>query len=275
MTSDPLYDELRVALESPREARWLLDELDGAPPATRRTRALALARRRAAGEPLQYVLGHWPFRALDLLVDRRALIPRPETELLVDRVLEVLADAADGAVVCDLGCGCGAIALSVALETRARGADTEVLATDASDDALALAERNAERTGARGVAFLAGSWYDALPVAYQGRLDVICANPPYVAAADRAGLARELDFEPEIALVADDGTDGTPGFAAIERVVTGARRWLAPEGTLLVEHGAEQRAAALACAESSGLVAVRDHDDLAGLPRLLEARRPR
>ncbi len=275
MTADPLLAELAKALDSPREALWLLDELGDVAPGARREQALALARRRRDGEPLQYLLGHWPFRTIDLLVDGRALIPRPETELLVDLALDVLSFAPGSAVVCDLGCGTGAIALSVAVEERARGTVVDVLATDVSRGALALATRNAERVGAMSVTFLEGSWYDALPAALEGAITVLCSNPPYVAPGERPRLARELDFEPVIALVAADGTDGTPGFAAVETIIEGAPRWLAPGGTLLVEHGADQRAAALACAERVGLVARRDHDDLAGIPRILEARRPR
>lgn len=274
MTPDPLFDELTQALDSRREATWLLDELREVPPDARRGRALALARRRIDGEPLQYVLGHWPFRTLDLLVDGRVLIPRPETELLVELALDAALAGHEG-VVCDLGCGSGAIALSVAVEARSRGAHLEVIATDVSSDALALAVRNAERNLAGPIAFLEGSWFDALRAGDQGALTVLCANPPYVAAAERPTLARELDFEPEIALVAPDGTDGTPGLGAIETIIGGAPTWLAPGGTLLVEHGAGHRSAVIACAERAGLVEVRDHDDLAGLPRILEARRRR
>ena len=276
MTADSLVDELAGVLGSIREARWLLDELGAASsPEQRRDEALALAARRVAGEPLQYVLGHWPFRTLDLLVDPRVLIPRPETELLVDAALRVLAGTTETSTVCDLGCGTGAIALSIALEARARGRVVDVVATDVSEAALEVARANAARTGATSVAFLQGSWFDALPATLEGRIDACCANPPYVAAEERDSLARELDFEPEIALVAGDGSDSTPGFAAVESVIVGAARWLAPGGTLLVEHADHHRAAAVACCARAGLDVVVDHDDLAGRPRFLEARRPR
>ena len=194
MTPDPLFDELTGVLESRREARWLLDDLGDVPPEARRERAMELADRRAAGEPLQYVLGHWPFRTIDLLVDRRALIPRSETEQLLELALGALLDAGEGAVACDLGCGSGAIALSIAVESRALGTNVDVLATDVSSDALELARRNAERSGARGVTFYEGTWFDAIPLAYEGAIAVIASNPPYVAAAERPHLARELDF---------------------------------------------------------------------------------
>jgi len=231
-----------------------------------------MADRRSAGEPLQYVLGRWPFRALDLDVDARALIPRPETEGLVDLALAAIT-ASDARVACDLGCGTGAIALSLAVEAAALGRPLEVHATDVSPDALALARHNARRVGAPSVRFHEGSWYAALPSDLAGRVDVVCANPPYVGRVEREALARELDFEPALALVADAGHDGTEGMAAIEEVLAGAPRWLAPRGVVLVEHGALQRDAVVACARAARLCEIVDHDDLAGLPRVLEARR--
>lgn len=277
MAADALLDELTTTLRSRREARWLLEDLDGEggiDGVQRAARARELAARRAAGEPLQYVLGHWPFRALDLLVDARALVPRPETEILVGLALQAVLARGDGAIVCDLGCGAGAIALSLAIESRDEGLAVEVHASDLDDDALALARSNAAHVHAPDVTFHQGSWYDALPTSLRGRVDVGCSNPPYVGAAERAGLAAELDFEPPAALLAADGADGTAGLAAIERVVEGAPAWLAPGGVLLVEHGAAHRDAAMALATRCGLVEVVDHDDLAGRPRVLEARAP-
>jgi release factor glutamine methyltransferase len=266
-----LLDELTGRLGSRREAAWVLAELEVLAPPERRARALELAARRADGEPLQYVLGHWPFRSLDLLVDGRALVPRPETEGLVD---VAMACVARGSVrlACDLGCGTGAIALSLATECAAIGRPLEVHATDLSTGALDLARTNAARVGVTDVAFHLGSWFDALPPSLRGRLDLVCANPPYVGATERATLARELDFEPRLALVAVD-RDGTEGFAAVAEVLEGAAGWLAAGGTVLVEHGAAHRTAALARARAVGLVEAVDHEDLAGRPRVLEARR--
>lgn len=273
MTADPLLDELTASLGSRREAAWVLEELEHTGVTDRRGRGLELAARRRAGEPLQYLLGHWPFRSLDLLVDPRALIPRPETEQLVGLALEELARGQGPRVVCDLGCGTGAIALCLAVEGTAAGLALDVHATDVDDDALDLARVNAARSAAV-VEFHRGSWYDALPHSLEGRVHLICSNPPYVSALERPGLGRELDFEPELALVARDGTEGTPGFGTVEEVVVGAARWLVPGGVLLVEHGEAQRAAALACAQRSGLVEGVDLDDLAGRPRVLRAVRP-
>jgi release factor glutamine methyltransferase len=270
---DELFDQLASSLGSRSAARWVLEDLDGLDDGTRRAAALEIASRRAAGEPLQYLLGHWQFRRLDLLVDPRALIPRPETEALVDLALGALG-ALDRvprpSAVVDLGCGSGAIALALATEATAKGLDVEVHATDVSADALSLARANADRAGAA-VAFHEGGWYDALPVSLRGGLALVCSNPPYVSHRERASLDRELDFEPELALVAED-TDLAPGFAAVSAVIAGAASWLAPGGTLLVEHGEAQREACLVAARAAGLVDAVDHDDLAGRPRILEAR---
>jgi release factor glutamine methyltransferase len=271
---DALFDELTSALGSQVEARWLLEDLDGPDGPARTARARELAARRASGEPLQYVLGHWSFRGLDLLVDARALVPRPETEVLAGLALERVRARGDGALACDLGCGSGAIALSLATEASDAGLAVEVHATDVDGGALELARCNAARVGAGGVVFHLGAWHEALPGSLRGRIDVCCANPPYVGVAERGSLAVELDFEPQVALVAADGADGTPGLAAIEAVVEGALAWLAPGGTLLVEHGDAHREAVTSLAVRSGLEAVADHDDLAGRPRVLEARAP-
>lgn len=270
--TESLLAELEGLLGSRSEARWILEELGGTgaegAPIDARAGALELAERRRGGEPLQYLLGHWPFRGLDLLVDPRALIPRPETEQLVEVGLQ-LAPSAPRAVAVDLGCGTGAIALSLAKE-----AGFEVHAVDVSQDALGLARQNARRARVRGVTFHHGSWYDALPDALRGELGLVCSNPPYVARTQLGQLQRELGFEPALALFAEDSDDGVEGFAAVEGVVRGAIRWLAPGGWLVVEHGSGHRDAALRCAAQSGLVCVEDRDDLAGLPRVLVARKP-
>jgi release factor glutamine methyltransferase len=273
MPPSSLTDEVAGRVGSRREARWILEELADEPEERRRALALELAARRSAGEPLQYLLGHWPFRTIDLLVDARALIPRPETEPMVDEVLDALRGLDRPGIVCDLGCGSGAIALSVLVEAHALGLVADVHATDLSGEALSLATQNAHRVGADAVRFHLGSWFDPLPADLLGRIDVVCANPPYVAPEEATTLGRELSFEPAAALFAPAGTDGTPGFAEVESVVVAAASWLAPGGLLLVEHGASQGAAAANLAAAVGLVAVVDREDLAGLPRTLSARR--
>ena len=200
----------------------------------------ALARRRALGEPLAYLLGEKEFHGRAFAVTPDVLVPRPETELLVDLALERMR-ALERPRVLDLGTGSGCIAVTLALECPA----AQVMATDASAAALAIARRNAERLGAA-VAFVPGDWYDALPV--DATFDLIVSNPPYVAAGD-PHLA-DLRFEPMRAL-----TDGQDGLACLEAIAAGARRRLAPRGWLLVEHGYDQAAAVAALFARSGLSA--------------------
>lgn len=272
-----LERSLAHVVGSRREASWLVEEALAGPDAEAGERARRWAERRAAGEPLQYVLGHWPFRDLDLLVDPRALIPRPETEWLVDvalRELDRLLAAGAPPLVVDLGTGTGAIALSMAVER----ADHEVVvvATDAGSAPLDLARTNAARLGGRPgvdrVAFAHGSWWRALEPGLAGRVALAISNPPYVAALEWETLDPVVrDHEPYAALVAGAGSDGTPGFAAVEAVVTGAPRWLARPGALVVEIAPGQRDAALTCARHSGAQA-EVIDDLTGRPRALVAR---
>ncbi len=247
------------------EARWLEEEFGHDPAAL----AAAIERRRAH-EPLQYVLGHWPFRRLDLVVDRRVLIPRFETEGLVDVALVALGERAR-AIVVDLGCGSGAIGLALASELAARGVVVELYAVDLSEEALDVARENARRCGVA-VHWRRGSWYEALEPELAGRVDLIVANPPYVAAAEMSELAPELAYEPRGALVAED-TPASPGFADLAEVIAGAPRWLAPGGVLVAEHGADQGEAVLAAARAAGMREAIDHPDLSGRARVLEARR--
>jgi release factor glutamine methyltransferase len=221
--------------------------------------------RRAAGEPLQYVLGRWGFRTLDLLVDRRVLIPRPETEVVAGLAIDALAAVDRRGVAVDLGTGSGAIALSLAAE---RWPHVDVWATDASADALAVARANLAGLGRRAAAvrLLQGDWYDALPSELRGGVDVIVSNPPYVPADVR--LAREVaDWEPASALV-----PGPTGLEDVERIVAGAPAWLSAGGTLVVEIGDEQGAAAARLAAAAGFDAARIHPDLTGRDRALVAR---
>jgi release factor glutamine methyltransferase len=220
--------------------------------------------RRAAGEPLQYVLGHWPFRGLDLLVDRRVLIPRPETEQVVEVALRELARLGPNPTVVDLGTGSGAIGLSVASEV----ADARVWASDDSADALAVARANLAGIGslaASRVRLAQGSWLAALPEELRGRVQLIVSNPPYVAASEALPdvVAR---WEPPRALYA-----GPTGLESFTEIVRAAPAWLARPGALVVElapHQAEQ-ARALATGEFDE---VAIHPDLAGLDRALVAR---
>jgi len=265
-----------------REAGWVLQDLGvqaGQPLGPEQSRRLAeVVRRRAAGEPLQYLLGHWPFRRLDLLVDRRALIPRPETEWLTDVALaelDRLVAAGRRPVVVDLGTGTGAIALSVAIERAGLGA--EVTGTDVDGAALELARENERRVAALWPAtgtlrWREGSWWAALDPLDRGRVTLAVANPPYVSRTEWETLDPVVrDHEPYRALVAGPGSDGTPGFAAIEAVVVDAPRWLSRPGALVVEISPVQRESALWLASRLGASAAV-LADLAGRPRALVAR---
>jgi release factor glutamine methyltransferase len=228
--------------------------------------AHTIARRVESGEPLQHVLGRWGFRSLDLLVDVRALIPRPETEIVVEDALGAIDRvAAPGpTIVLDLGVGSGAIACALVSERDG----IVVIGVDRAPAALALAAENRALLGpARGRLQLLGSdWYSALaPLA--GKVAVIVSNPPYLSSAEwteAPPIVREWD--PYDALVA-----GVRGTEAIAVVVAGAPRMLVPGGALVVEIGATQGAAARSLAIGAGAQSVEIHRDLAGRDRVLVA----
>jgi release factor glutamine methyltransferase len=226
--------------------------------------------RRIAGEPVQYVTGRAAFRELDLAVDRRVLVPRPETEGLVEAVLEVLVAERDRwprPAVLDLGTGSGAIALSIAHECPS----ARVIATDASAEALALARANAETLVLSSrVTFAQGEWLDA--VGTDERFEVVVSNPPYIAPEEAASLPREVrDWEPHTALFAEEG-----GLAALRAIVEDAPRHLVAGGLLALEL-AEERALEVAAwlQGAHDWSAVELREDLAGRPRVLLARRER
>ncbi|MCU1483802.1 MAG: hemK [Actinomycetia bacterium] len=256
-----------VAAAPESEARWLVEEaapdLDG--PVT--TRALAhfdaMLGRRLAGEPLQYVLGHWAFRSLDLLVDPRVLIPRPETEVVAGEAIDELRRL-DGRLAVDLGTGSGAIALSMADEVKT----VEVWAVDRSTDALAVARANLAgigRAGAR-VRMVEGDWFDGLPDELRGTVDVVVSNPPYVADGDELP-ASVREWEPTTALLA-----GADGLDDVRRIVADAPAWLRRPGTLVVEVAPTQAEAAVALALEAGFDRAEFRHDMSGRPRFLVAR---
>lgn len=288
-----LAAEVADRVGSAREAAWIVEHVAGTPdgradPAGAREAALALADRRAAGEPLQYVLGTWQFRTLELTVDRRVLIPRPETEQVVEVALAELARIgtgrpADGApLVCvDLGTGSGAIALSLAAEGPGSvDRPLEVWATDRSAGALDVARDNLDAlsavdpvSGAR-VILSEGSWFDALPDRLARRIDLVVANPPYVAEDEYQGLEPGVrEWEPVGALVAPRGSTGVGGLADVEAVVTGAARWLGPTGAVVVELAPSQAYAAIDVARRAGFTRVGTARDLTGRMRMLVASR--
>ncbi len=261
------------------EARWIIEEASGMDGselvpgldelATVRGVAHldAMVARRVAGEPIQYVLGHWAFRHLDLLVDRRVLIPRPETEQVVEVALaafdEVRARRPDRhrLTVADLGTGSGAIALAVATERTG----SRVWGTDRSADALAVARANLAGLGmaGSGVQLVEGSWFDALPDDLRGGLDVVISNPPYIA-SDEPLDASVADWEPLEALV-----PGPTGLEDYQHIVAGSTEWLAPGGALVLEIGHTQAAAVRSVLEAHGLDGITVHPDLAGHDRAI------
>ncbi|MEZ5322219.1 MAG: peptide chain release factor N(5)-glutamine methyltransferase [Microthrixaceae bacterium] len=272
-----------------REASWIVEELGsfgraelslrGGESVTVGTvaRFEDMIERRRGGEPLQYVLGHWAFRRLDLMVDRRVLIPRPETEVLVEVALERLDAVAERPpdpgpepaparrrLAVDLGTGSGAIALSIAVERR----DVEVIGTDVSPDALAVARANLAGVGRAGsrVHFSEGSWFDALDPAIAGAVDLIVSNPPYVATTGEVE-DQVRDWEPSGALFA-----GAEGLDALDLVVDRVPRWLAPGGACVVECAPTQTEVVAARMESRGLLDVAITADLAGRDRVVAGR---
>jgi release factor glutamine methyltransferase len=278
-----------VGVRSPEaEARWLTEAASGyegvewlsiserVPHVNAQAHLDAMVERRVQGEPLQYALGSWAFRDLDLLVDERVLIPRPETEWVVEAALEeavrvglrrggrAALDASTHAAVADLGTGSGAIALALAAELP----DVLVWAGDVSRDALEVARANVAGCGQTRVRLCEGSWFDALPEALQGELALVVANPPYIAEAEIESLPPEVAaYEPRTALVS-----GPTGLEAIEELVRAAPRWLAPGASLVVEIAPHQSEPARACAEAAGFDHIDVRDDLAHRPRVLVAR---
>ncbi len=225
--------------------------------------------RRLAGEPLQYVVGSWGFRTLDLMVDRRVLIPRPETETLagvaVDE-LNRLAQSGHTLRAVDLGTGSGAVGLSIAVERT----DTTVLLTDRSTEALQVARANLTGLGpaATRVTIHEGSWFEALPSDVRASVDVIVSNPPYVAVEDV--LPRVVaDWEPRTALIADDH-----GRADLRHIIETAGPWLRTSGALVLEMAPTQTEWAAELATDGGFIDVQIIDDLAGRARVVRARWP-
>lgn len=250
---------LAHVLDRPRS--WLFAHDDAVVPADAAARFRALLVRRAAGEPVAYLTGRRGFWRFDLAVTADTLIPRPETELLVEAVLARLPPAT-AARIADLGTGSGAIALALAWERP----QARVIATDRSEAALAVARANAAELGLGNVEFRAGDWWQPL----QGeRLDLIASNPPYIAAGDVHLQQGDLRFEPQGAL-----TPGGDGLDSIRVIAAGAAAHLHPGGWLLLEHGHDQGPAVRALLQRAGLVAVETLRDLEGRDRVSLGRVP-
>jgi len=250
----------------PREARLLLAEATGFSQASvlahperglpneAQARFLGWAARRRAGEPVAYVLGRREFYGLPLAVSPAVLIPRPETELLVDLALERLAVESEARVL-DLGAGSGAVALAI----KRHRPRAQVVAVEADAAALEVAKRNAQRLGLE-IVLRHGRWFDAVP---GERFALIVSNPPYVAAGDPHLSQGDLRFEPMSALVA-----GADGLDALRAIAQGAAAHLQAGGWLLLEHGQGQHAAVRQLLAAGGLESVSSWPDLAGIARV-------
>lgn len=275
LTWRQLWADTAKVLDDRPAARWLCetacgldgDEFTGAldEPATERMvkHLDEMVGRYRSGEPLAYAMGRWSFRRVELMIDRRVLIPRPETELVAETAIE-LARRISPRRVADLGTGSGAIGLALAYELPID--NTEVWLTDASTDALDVARANAAGLGraAANVRFGQGSWWSALPSELRGTFDVVVSNPPYIAVDDSEVDESVREWEPASALFA-----GGDGLDDIRAIMTGAREWLKPGGWLVLEIGYRQGDAVLALASECGLVNAEVRNDLAHRPRIL------
>ena len=256
----PIDAQVLLAHTVGRDRTWLVAHRSDALTREQSDAFFALAKRRRDGEPVAYLTGTREFWGLPFIVTPDVLIPRPETETLVELALSWLPR--DGAPrVLDLGTGSGAIALALAKERP----DASVVATDVSSAALSVARTNAQRLGIGNVEFVQSHWYADLP---DGTFDAIASNPPYVAAGDPHLTEGDLRFEPEGALVG-----GGDGMNALRRIVAGAFPLLRQGGTLIVEHGYNQADDVRALFEEAGFADVTSRRDLAGIFRVAGGRK--
>lgn len=276
MTTVPTPDDLMVRARSRidaneaaillahalgRDRAWLIAHGRDPVAAGEADRFLALVEARAAGQPVAYLTGRQGFWTLELAVSPATLVPRPETERLVELALERLPRHA-GVRIADLGTGSGAIALALARE-RPRA---QVVATDASASALAVARGNAAAHAIGNVEFREGDWLAPLG---NERFDLIASNPPYIADGDPHLAQGDLRFEPAMALAC-----GADGLDAIRRIVAGAPAHLSPGGWLVLEHGWDQGGAVRDLLVDAGFVEVATERDLEGRDRVSIGRRP-
>ena len=222
-----------------------------------------LISRRTNGEPIAYILGKKGFHNIELLVGPGVLIPRPETELLVEIALAEITKLNRAAKVLDLGTGSGAIALSIASAT----ALASLIATDQSPEALAIAKQNAKSLALSSrIQFAQGSWYEA--VSPQDQFDVIVSNPPYITSQDPHLSRGDLRFEPESAL-----TDYGSGLSCLQAIISEAGKFLKSGGLIAVQHGYDQSEAVVELMKEAGLIDVQVHHDLTGHCRAASGRK--
>ena len=281
LTWAEMTEHVAAELGDRNEARWVCETAGGFDAGELRAAAdewvperagkqiESMLRRRLGGEPLQYVLGRWGFRRLDLMVDARVLIPRPETELIVDIVVAFVQGTGPGATVVHLGTGSAAIGLAV-LDELPPGHAT-VWMTDASAGALDVARANAAGAGraAAGARFAHGNWYDALDTSLRGTVDLIVSNPPYVAEGDPDLDESVSAWEPTTALLS-----GSDGLDDLRVIVAGAPGWLRPGGMLVTEMGHTHADELTALYQIAGMADVQVHRDLAGRDRFVSGVNP-
>jgi release factor glutamine methyltransferase len=256
---DPLENRILLCHATGLTRVQLITRADQALTADEAAHLAALVRRRLAGEPIAYLVGKREFFGLDFAVSDAVLIPRPDTELIVELAIERLPP--QGRLL-DMGTGSGAIAVSIA-HSRA---DAEVTALDLSDAALDIARSNASYHHTK-VRFLQSDWFGALDA--NDSFDLIASNPPYIAAGDVHLAQGDLRFEPAGAL-----TDHADGLSALRTIVDGSPAHLAPGGWLLMEHGYDQAAAVRALLDGAGYTEVQSWRDIAGIERVSGGRRP-
>lgn len=248
-----------------RPVAWLIAHDDEVLEEEALLRFASLVARRKGGEPVAYLVGYREFYGREFAVSPDVLIPRPETEMLIDLALARKVGAggtAKGATrILDLGAGSGCIAITLALEIPS----AQVSAVDASDAALRVARKNAERLGAS-LHLLQGDWFDKLA---GERFDLIVANPPYVAAGDPHLASGDLRYEPGLALAS-----GADGLDAIRRIAAAAPQHLVPGGQLWLEHGYDQADAVHELLAAAGLRDIEQHRDVAGIVRVSGGRLP-
>ena len=283
ITWGELLQVTAVELGNEQEARWLCEhasgldrvELDAARDEVVSQRCgvalRAMVARRLTGEPLQYVMKSWAFRHLDVLVDNRVLIPRPETEVMVQAALdlarEMISKTNSKLRVADLGTGSGVIGLSLASELP-RGSN-EVWLTDLSADALEVARANLAGLGLINgdVRVAQGSWFAALPSELKNSFDLIVSNPPYIALYDPSVESSVLNHEPHLALFA-----GSDGLDAYREIVSHSGEWLATDGWIVLEIGHQQGDAVRELLAQNSFKQIEIRKDLAGHDRIALAK---
>ncbi len=279
-----LLGDVEAQLKDANEARWICEHasgydrdeflaiLDDHVTVAMATNVQRMLSRRLTGEPLQYVMRRWSFRHLDVMVDERVLIPRPETEQVVEVALRLARQKpltkSEPLNIVDLGTGSGVIGLSLVSELPLGSA--VIWLTDVSEDALHVARANLTGIGraAEHVRVVQGSWFEALPVSLRGAIDLIVCNPPYIAEGDEQVAPDVNKFEPHVALYS-----GLDGLDDLRQIIVGAPEWLLVGGWLVAEIGYEQGKPVSELLRLAGFADVEIINDLAGRPRIALGRR--